>query len=58
MVEFHETIMGKRYYELQFPSLIKALQDISTALQKDKEKEQAELKKEIIEIFSESNAHE
>lgn len=41
MPAFHETVMGKRFFESQLPKVIKALERIADALEK-----QIEIKKE------------
>lgn len=38
MVQFHETIYGKRFFDSQLPALIKALERIAKALEKQEEK--------------------
>ena len=58
MPEFHETRIGRQYYEHTLPSLVKALQDVAEALKVDEEKRYAEFKKAMIKLFSESNSHE
>lgn len=37
MPEFHETVYGKRFFESQLPKLIKALERIADALEKQNE---------------------
>lgn len=32
--EFHKTIMGKRFYDAQFPRLVKAVEEIAQELKK------------------------
>ena len=34
MLKFHETVMGKRFFEKQLPDLIKALEKIGSELEK------------------------
>lgn len=37
MIQFHETIRGKRFFDGQLPALIKALERIADALEKQNE---------------------
>ena len=39
MAQFHETVYGKRFFDSQLPALIKALERIAKALEKQEEKE-------------------
>lgn len=39
MPQFHETVYGKRFFDSQLPALIKALERIAKALEKQEEKE-------------------
>ncbi len=38
-LEFHQTVYGKRFFELQLPSLIKAIERLASAVEKQNEKE-------------------
>ena len=38
MPEFHETAMGRKYYDYQLPALIKAIQENTAALKELTEK--------------------
>ena len=38
MVQFHETMYGKRFFDVQLPALIKVLERIAIALENKKEK--------------------
>lgn len=37
MPQFHETMYGKRFFDVQLPKLIKALERIADALEKQEE---------------------
>ena len=37
MAQFHETMYGKRFFDSQLPALIKALERIAKALEKQNE---------------------
>lgn len=37
MPQFHETMYGKRFFDSQLPALIKVLERIANALEKQKE---------------------
>lgn len=39
MPQLHETMYGKRFFDSQLPALIKALERIAKALEKQEEKE-------------------
>lgn len=51
MADFHNTVMGKRFYEHQFPELIRNLERIATALEKEKEEEQVGRKTSAFKSF-------
>ena len=42
MTEFHQTQMGRKYYEVTVPEIAKQLKRIADALEQDKKKEEDE----------------
>lgn len=43
-LEFHETVMGKRYYEATLPRQIEAMNRLATAIERQNELKEQELK--------------
>lgn len=43
MPQLHETMYGKRFFDSQLPALIKALERIAKALEKQEEKERKQV---------------
>lgn len=44
MIQFHETQMGRKFYERDIPEIAKALRDISKELARANDLKEAELK--------------
>ena len=48
MAQFHETMYGKRFFDSQLPKLIKSLERIADALEKQNENKQEAKKNDTV----------